>query len=312
MDNSRLDRTGGSAGIAFVIATVVAALLTGQPPGPEASNQTVQRFFIDHHSQVVLQGWLYALATGLVIWFAVAVRRLLHTAPGGRHLGDLFFVGTVAVAALSFVSMSIRIVAAGAAHELSASAVRAVGGDFSLVLLALCGFIVALAATGYAGCVFSHPMLPRWTGWLAVIAAVVNVVGTLSVFLSDGPFSIEGGWGTLLPVAATGVWYLGTSVSLFRAPRSPPRIRPGKPAGHNCPVRRLDPGCPGVSRNTAKLTRYQGSGEFSWCSGRIWLVPRSRAYCSGCLEPVSPPSGSVRPRHTTGARTGASGPTLGV
>ena len=76
--------------------------------------------------------------------------------------------------------------------------------------------IVALAATGYAGCVFSQAVLPRWTGWLAVIAAVVNVVGTLSVFLSGGPFSIEGGWGTLLPVAATGVWYLGTSVSLFR------------------------------------------------------------------------------------------------
>ncbi|KDF00798.1 hypothetical protein Y900_018130 [Mycolicibacterium aromaticivorans JS19b1 = JCM 16368] len=217
MDNTRLDRTGGSAGIAFVIATVVAALLTGKPPGPEASNQAVQRFFIDHHNQVVLQGWLYALATGLVIWFAVAVRRLLHTASAGRHLGDLFFVGTVAVAALSFVSMSIRIVAAGAAHELSASAVRAVGADFSLVLLALCGFIVALAATGYVGCVFSQAVLPRWTGWLAVIAAVVNVVGTFSVFLGGGPFSIEGGWGTLLPVAATGVWYLGTSVSLYRA-----------------------------------------------------------------------------------------------
>ncbi len=217
MDNSRFDRTGGTAGIAFVIATVVAALLTGKPPGPEASNQAVQRFFIDHHSQVVLQGWLYALATGLVIWFAVAVHRLLHAASVGRHLDDLFFVCTVAVAALSFVSMPIRIVAAGAAHELSASAVRAVGADFSLVLLALCGFIVALAATGYAGCVFSQPILPRWTGWLAVIAAVVNLLGTFSVFLDGGPFSIEGGWGTLLTVAATGVWYLGTSVSLYRA-----------------------------------------------------------------------------------------------
>ena len=68
-----------------------------------------------------------------------------------------------------------------------------------------------------AGCVLSQAVLPRWTGWLAIIAAVVNLVGTLTVFLGGGPFSIEGGWGTLLPVAATGVWYLGTSVSLYRA-----------------------------------------------------------------------------------------------
>ncbi|MCX2934930.1 hypothetical protein ORI20_32220 [Mycobacterium sp. CVI_P3] len=215
MDHTRLNRTGGAAGIVYVVAAVTAAVLTGKPPGPEAGNQVVQHFFIDHRAQIVAQGWLYALATGLVIWFAVAVRRLLHEATSGRHLGDLFFVGTVAVAALSFVSMSIRIVAAGAAHELSAPAVRAVGADFSLVLLALCGFIVALAAVGYAGCVLPDGVLPRWTGWLALLAAVVNLGGTASVFVSGGPFSIEGGLSTLLPVAATGAWYLGTAISLY-------------------------------------------------------------------------------------------------
>ena len=215
MNRFGLNRTGGAAGFVYVMATIAAAALTGKPPGRDASNQAVQHFFIDHRGQVVLQGWLYALATGLVIWFAVAVRRLLHTASTGRHFGDLFFVGTVAVAALSFVSMSIRIVAAGAADELSASAVRAVGADFSLVLLALCGFIVALAAVGYAGCVLPDGVLPRWTGWLAIVAAVVNLAGTTSVFVPDGPFSIEGGLATLLPVAATAVWYLGTSICLY-------------------------------------------------------------------------------------------------
>lgn len=217
MNRFGLNRTGGAAGLIYVVATVVAAAMTGKPPGRDATNQAVQHFFIDHHDQVVLQGWLYALATGLVIWFAVAVRRLLHTASSGRHFGDLFFVGTVAVAALSFVSMSIRIVAAGAADELSASAVRAIGADFSLVLLALCGFIVALAAVGYAACVLPDGVLPRWTGWLAIVAAAVNVAGTTSVFVAGGPFSIEGGLATLLPIVATSVWYLGTSISLFTA-----------------------------------------------------------------------------------------------
>ncbi|MCV7179690.1 hypothetical protein [Mycolicibacterium sphagni] len=217
MNDRRLNRTGGIAGLAYLVIASAAAAITGKPPGPHASNQSVQHFFIEYQGRLVAQGWLYALATGLVIWFAVAVRRVLYAASSGRHLGDLFFVGTVAVGALSFVSMSIRIVAAGAAAELSASAVRAVGTDFSLVLLALCGFIVALSAIGYACCVIPDGLLPRWTGWLAIVAATVNVAGTASVFVTDGPLSIEGGFATVLPVAATAAWYLGTSISMFTA-----------------------------------------------------------------------------------------------
>jgi len=215
--HSRWNRSGGVAGTAYVLAAATAASLTGRPPGPEATNKAVQLFFIDHPGSVVAQAWLYALATTLVIWFALAVRRVLHTAPTGRHLGDLFLVATVAVASLSFVSMSIRIVAALRADQLSASAVRAIGTDFSLVLLALCGFLVAVAAVAYACCVVAGGMLPRWTAWLAIIAAVVNLAGTLSVFAATGPFSLEGWLATLLPAIATAVWYLGTSISLWMA-----------------------------------------------------------------------------------------------
>ena len=221
MGHSRWNRTGGVAGLAYVATAATAAALTGAPPGPDASNKAVQHFFIDHPGLVVGQAWMYALATALILWFALAVRRVLHTASTGRHLGDLFLVATAAVAALSFVSMSIRIVAARRADELSAPAVRAIGTDFSLVLLALCGFLVAVAALAYAGCVMQGSVLPRWTAWLAIIAAVINVAGTVSVFDTGGSFSVEGGLATLLPAIATAVWYLGTSVSLWMAPEEP-------------------------------------------------------------------------------------------
>ncbi|MGO4442094.1 hypothetical protein AB4Z42_01925 [Mycobacterium sp. 2YAF39] len=211
------NRTGGVAGIAYVLIAAVTPALTGQPPGGEASSAAVRTFFIDHRGSVVAQGWLYALATIFIVWFALAVRRVLYTSPTGRHLSDMFFVATVAVATLSFVSMSIRIVAAGAADELSPSAVRAIGADFSLVLLALSGFMVAVAAIAYAACVLEQGVLARWTVWLAVIAAVVNLAGTASVFIPNGPFAVEGGLSTWFPVVVTAVWYLGTSISLYSA-----------------------------------------------------------------------------------------------
>jgi hypothetical protein len=209
--------SGGVAGIAYVVASFIAASLNGSPPGWDATNKAVQTFFIDHRASVIAQGWLYALASALVLWFAVAVRRVLYTAPNGKHLGDLFLVCTGALAALSFVSMAIRIVTAAAAGELSASAVRTVGYDFSLALLSLEGFIVVVAAVAYSISVIPTRVLPRWTAWLAIVAGAVNLLGTTSVFFRTGVLSIEGNvLTTWLPVLFTAVWYLGVSVALFR------------------------------------------------------------------------------------------------
>ena len=225
MNDVRWNRSGGAAGVAYVVGSFVAATVTGMPPAWDATNKAIQSFFIDHRDAVIAQGWLYALATGLLLWFAVVVRRVLYRASSGQHLGDLLLVGIAAVAALSFVSMSIRIVTAAAADQLSASAVRAVGYDFSLALLSLQGFIVAAAALAYAACVIGEPVLPRWTAWLAILAAVINLAGTTSVFFRTGLFSIEGNLlTTFLPVLSTAVWYLAVSVALFRT-RNPAGAR---------------------------------------------------------------------------------------
>jgi hypothetical protein len=228
MKDGHWNSSGGTTGIAYIAASAVAASLNGGPPAWNATNKEVQAFFIDHRSSVIAQAWLYALATALILWFAVVVRRVLYTASNGKHLGDLFLVSTAAVAALSFVSMSIRIVTAVAADQLSAAAVRAVGYDFSLALLSLEGFIVAAAALSYAACVIPEPVLPTWTAWLAILAAVVNLAGTTSVFFRAGVLSIEGNLlNTWLPGLSAAVWYLAVSVALFRARNPVEQAEPG-------------------------------------------------------------------------------------
>ncbi|WP_319435139.1 hypothetical protein [Mycobacterium sp. RTGN5] len=217
MRKFRWTTSGGAAGVAYVVVAIVAATLNGKPPAWDATNKAIQSFLIDHRDSVVAQGWLYALASSLILWFAVVVRHVLYTASNGKRSGDLFLASIAVVAALSFVSMSIRIVTAAAADQLSASAVRTVGYDFSLALLSLQGFIVAAAAVAYAACVISEPVLPTWTAWLAILAAIINVAGTASVFFRTGVFSIEGNLLTSwLPVLITAIWYLAVSVALIR------------------------------------------------------------------------------------------------
>jgi len=81
---------------------------------------------------------------------------------------------------------------------------------------AFAGFPLAVAACLYAALVFSTGALAKWTGWLALLAAVLQIAGTFGVFTRTGAFSLEGTFG-FVPFAATMVWVLATSVVMVRA-----------------------------------------------------------------------------------------------
>ena len=75
---------------------------------------------------------------------------------------------------------------------------------------------MAAIALAYAIGAFTDGVLPRWTAWLAIVAAVVNVVGTVGVFVGLGPFSIEGAFTAWAPALSVTVWVVGTSIALLR------------------------------------------------------------------------------------------------
>ena len=216
MTSDRWNQLGGAAGIGYVLVAVVAMALPGKPPASSASSAEVKDFVVDKHGLLIAQGWLYAVGAALLLWFALALRRVLHEATSGPHLGDLFFVGTAVVTGVSLVSMAIQIVVAKSADRLSAEAVRVVGVEFGVVMRLLCGFILAATAVAYLACVISGVSLPRWTGWLAIAAAVVSLAGPLGAVVADGPFSVDGTATFWLPGLFTALWYLGASVALLR------------------------------------------------------------------------------------------------
>jgi hypothetical protein len=218
MRERRWDRFGAVAGIAFVLLAVVAAILTGSPPKPADADQVFKDFFIDKHDQLVTQAWMYALSAPFLLWFATTLRRVLRRVEGDEgYLADLFLVGTTANAALLAAAMAMQVAIASVAERLSPEIVRGLGIDFGAALVALFGFIVAITAFAFAAVVLATSALPRWTAWLAVVALVLNVVGTVGVFADDGAFSIEGGFTVFVPFLATMLWYLGTAIAMLRA-----------------------------------------------------------------------------------------------
>jgi hypothetical protein len=210
-------RLGGVAGLLFVLVAVVAGAITGKPPPPQASDAAVKAFFVDKQDLLVTQAWLYALGAALLLWFAVGLRPPLRAATGLRHLSDLFFAGTAVISALLLVAMAIQVVVARAAERLSAGVVRTVGLDFGAVLIALWGFVVATTALAYVLSIRARSVLPRWTAWLAAAAIVLNLAGTVSVFVRSGPFSSEGAFTVWLPALSSSLWYLAVSIAMLRS-----------------------------------------------------------------------------------------------
>jgi hypothetical protein len=152
----------------------------------------------------------------LLLVFALAVRRVLHK-PGGRGQSRRsLWAGTTVIVALLLVAMAMQITIAKTADGLGAETVRALGADFGLVLIAMWGFVMAFTGLAYAVSVMAQGVLPRWTAWLAIVALVVNVVGTAGVFFDSGPFSMESGFTAWAPALSVTLWYLGTSIALLR------------------------------------------------------------------------------------------------
>ncbi|MGB9302913.1 MAG: DUF4386 family protein [Mycobacterium sp.] len=209
---------GGVAGIGYVLVAVAAGAVTGVPPQANGDAAAYQSFIIEKHNLLTTQAWLYALSAALWLMFAVAVRRILRKSDDGGYLSELFLVGSTATAGLLVVAMAMQLVVAQRAEGLPAEVVFTVGVHFPGVLIGLWGFIMAATAFAYAFCVFASGMLPRWTGYLAVLAVVVSLTATAGVFFRTGPFCLEGGFSAWAPALTTVLWYLGTSIAMLRTP----------------------------------------------------------------------------------------------
>lgn len=153
----------------------------------------------------------------MLLMFAVTVRRVLRSADS-HYPGDLFLAGTVIIAALVVVTMAMQIAVAQTAEQLDAEVLFVVGVHFVAVAIGLMGFVVAATAFAYAIAVLHSGRLPRWTAYLAIVASIVNVLGTAGIFVRTGPFAIEGGVTAWAPAMSLVLWYLGVSIAILRSP----------------------------------------------------------------------------------------------
>ena len=231
-------RTGGLAGIVGigVPAVGLAVLPIWDFPATADTGARVAAFAAGNRA--ALQVTMALNTAGVTLWLvfgaAVWVRLRAELPP------DSVLPGCVAVGATGFVTLLL----AGftsfdvLVYRHPGAAESQVLYDLTFGLLAMSGMPTAVATAAFATAVYRYRALPRVTGHLAAVTAVVHVLLLLSLVVPSGALSLEGLSITVVP-AFLWAWILCTGVVLLRS--TPRRVTGPAPA----PSPRRAPPCRG-------------------------------------------------------------------
>lgn len=182
LGDARWERWAAYGGIAFVVLTVLWAVLVSGAPDVGSSNKAIRDFYNDEGDRRLL--WLGSLAlafAGLAfLWFLGSLRTYLRRAEGepGR-LSAVAFGGGLVMVGLLFVKNAVNAsiaatIAFGERFDADPNLVKLLQGLFVL-LLGHEGVAAAVLVGSASVVALRTAILPRWFGWLGLAIAVLNV-----------------------------------------------------------------------------------------------------------------------------------------
>lgn len=225
---------GAVSGLFAVLLFVAAAIifLNTDPSGgntprlPNIANaEAAPAFFADHLNGIKAQVMLNGIGMVVFLWFLGTLWSVLRAAEGGPARGSAIASGGALVGvALTLVGLVLTgtstlatTLAQGETvptlYTAAALAFAFGGGAFSLFFLGVAE--VSLRAGG----------LPKWLGWLALLAAVASVFGFVTPYAQSGIFNAAtGGLGFYAHYVAFVVWVFLTSASMTLAQHRRKRV----------------------------------------------------------------------------------------
>lgn len=201
-------------GISVVAYLAAIALTPAHAPNSESSGVQIVHYATVNRDQLLASELLFAIAVAVLMIFVAGLHRIIRRAEGED--------GWLATASLASVVAGAGIFGAGTALFMVVAyrpdtdpAVARAFWDAGWLAYNSAGFgfvawiaIVVVAALRYRA-------LPRWTAWIGVPVALINLVGPFAVSAGTGPFSPQG-WFALVVGLTFGVWLLTISLAVSR------------------------------------------------------------------------------------------------
>jgi hypothetical protein len=218
---TRLAGIAGVLGVAIPVATLW-ILPIWQFPGTNSSAAEITAFAVQH--QTSLRAVMILNTAGVSLWLVFGAGvwlRLQRLGGPDSPLSACFAFGFIGFVTLLLAGFTAMFIISYRAPDVPVRLLY----DLAFALLAMSGPPTAIALGCYAAAVFRHPALPRFTAWLATLAAAAHVLLLFSFVVPRGFFSLEGQVITVIP-GLLFAWILATGAAMLST-----RARPVADAG---------------------------------------------------------------------------------
>ena len=235
---------GAASGLFAVLLFVIAFIifLSTDPSGgntPRLPNiahaEAAPAFFADHLNGIRAQVMLNSIGIVFFLWFLGTLWSVLRRAEGDPARGSaIASAGALVGVALTLVGL---VLTATSTLTTSVPQAETVSTLYTAAALsfALGGAAFTIFYLGVAEVSLRAGGLPKWLGFIALLAAALSVFGFVTPYARSGIFNpATGGLGFYAHYAAFVIWLLLASAALTLAQRRRGRegasIRPGTPA----------------------------------------------------------------------------------
>lgn len=224
MGSINWERWARGAGVGFVLFSIAAFVVGGEPPKISDPAAVVVSYFDGDRSQVLVSSFLYAVALGFWIWFGGALANTLRNRGEGRVAATI--IGAVsAFVAVQLVAASTNVMLAHSiAREGDEGVVQALYDlTWGLDLVAAIPSAVFFLAASVG--LMRTSLIPAWLSWAGIGVAALFILRSTNL-ARDGFWSPTGEYlFILIPLAL--LWILVTSIVLVRSTPASSIEQPG-------------------------------------------------------------------------------------
>jgi hypothetical protein len=208
---TRSGTSAAAAGVVFVVLDVAATFLPGAPPASDASAARIAQYFTDHSGAIKAQLLIGGLGVAALVWWFGTLWRMMSRAEDERpRLAMVAAVGLTAGLVLAIISTVITTTAAMRVDNIETTHLLY---RLSLVTISAAGFGVGTSLLAAGIVIYRGNLAPRWTSYLARLAALAFLASTGGAVSDANAFNILG----VLAFLIWCVWILALSAVMWRA-----------------------------------------------------------------------------------------------
>jgi hypothetical protein len=223
MSTPMFDRVAASGGAAFTLLAF--STLVVVPPAPDVSAPAaeIRSYLVDAHERFGFSVVLMALAVLALCLVLGHVSRQVGLSSGGTSMSGAILIAGAATVSMALAGVLLQGVLAQQSAGVDDSTLRALYRSWQVVAFIGPPLPLAVVLSVAFISTLRDAILPRWTGWLALIAAIGGVGTALLNLGTDVTAPVTLDLGSFL---LTCVWLTAVTVSAFvgQPAREPARV----------------------------------------------------------------------------------------